>query len=99
MNFCIQAVCDVFGIRPSALMGPSRMRHLVDARCLAALLLHEHSRLSLRATANALGRSDHTTALHWRKRAVALLHRDPLFCAQYHDACARMYALKNEEDL
>jgi len=62
-------------VTPEAILGPSRATHVAQARHLCAYLLVEEYHLTNMATAHALGRADHTTALNSRARiAVALPH-------------------------
>jgi len=62
-------------VTPGAILGPSRATHVAQARHLCAYLLAEDYHLTNSATAQALGRADHTTALNSRARiAVALPH-------------------------
>jgi len=65
-------------VPPEAILGPSRATHVAQARHLCAYLLAEDYHLTNRATAQALGRTDHTTALNSRARIAAALHQDTL---------------------
>jgi len=65
-------------VTPAAILGPSRATHIAQARHLCAYLLAEDYHLTNRATAQALGRADHTTALNSRARIAAALPRDTL---------------------
>ncbi len=57
----------------TAILGPGRTPTVAQARHLCAYLLAEDYHLTNRATAQALGRTDHTTALHSRARVAAAL--------------------------
>jgi len=61
---------------PDAILSPSRATHVAHARHLCAYLLVEDYHLSYMATAHALGRVDHTTALNSHARVVAALSQD-----------------------
>ena len=63
-------------VTPEAILGPSRATHVAQARHLCAYLLAEDYHLTNVATAQALGRADHTTALNSRARIAAALPRD-----------------------
>ncbi len=74
-----RAYTDVYGLEsavtPAAILGPGRATHAVQARHLCAYLLAEDYHLTNAATAHALGRADHTTAINSRARiAIALPH-------------------------
>jgi len=66
----------VADVTPDAILGPSRATHAVQARHLCAYLLAEDYHLTNSATAHALGRADHTTALNSRARIAAALPHD-----------------------
>jgi len=68
--------CLETDVTPAAILGPGRATHAVQARHLCAYLLAEDYHLTNVATAHALGRADHTTALNSRARIAAALPRD-----------------------
>ncbi len=68
--------CLAADVTPAAILGPGRATHAVQARHLCAYLLAEDYHLTNVATAHALGRADHTTALNSRARIAAALPRD-----------------------
>ncbi len=68
----------VADVTPEAILGPSRATHVAQARHLCAYLLAEDYHLTNMATAQALGRADHTTALNSRARIAAALPHDTL---------------------
>jgi len=76
----VRAYNDVYyletDVTPAAILGPGRATHVVQARHLCAYLLAEDYHLTNNATAHALGRADHTTALNSRARIAAALPRD-----------------------
>ncbi len=63
-------------VTPEAILGPGRPPAVAQARHLCAYLLAEDYHLTNLATAQALGRSDHTTALNSRTRIAAALPQD-----------------------
>jgi len=63
-------------VTPAAILGPGRPPTVAQARHLCAYLLAEDYHLTNSATAHALGRADHTTALNSRARIVAALPHD-----------------------
>jgi len=66
----------VADVTPDAILGPSRATSVAQARHLCAYLLAEDYHLTNSATAHALGRADHTTALNSRVRIAAALPQD-----------------------
>ena len=68
--------CLADDVTPGAILGPSRATSVAQARHLCAYLLAEDYHLTNAATAHALGRADHTTALNSRARIAAALPRD-----------------------
>jgi hypothetical protein len=75
-----RAYTDVYDPVPAvtsgAILGPGRATHAAQARHLCAYLLAEDYHLTNAATAHALGRADHTTALNSRARIAAALPHD-----------------------
>jgi len=71
---------DVYYPEPAvttgALLGPSRTAHVAQARHICAYLLVEDSHLTNIATAQVVGRADHTTVVNSRARIAAALPRD-----------------------
>jgi len=63
-------------VTPTAILGPGRAPAVAQARHLCAYLLAEDYHLTNVATAHALGRADHTTALNSRARIAAALPHD-----------------------
>jgi len=68
--------CLADDVTPAAILGPGRTPAVVQARHLCAYLLAEDYHLTNLATAHALDRSDHTTALNSRARIAAALPQD-----------------------
>lgn len=73
----IQAVCAEFEVDRAAMIGRRRLAGLVLARHVAAYLCLELTEASLGAVALALGRADHSTILHARRRIAGLLESAP----------------------
>jgi len=75
-----RAYTDVYGLEtdvtPAAILGPGRTPAVAQARHLCAYLLAEDYHLTNQATAHALGRTDHTTAINSRARIAAALPQD-----------------------
>ncbi len=75
-----RAYTDIYhletAVTPAAILGPGRAPAVAQARHLCAYLLAEDYHLTNVATAHALGRADHTTALNSRARIAAALPRD-----------------------
>lgn len=67
----VARVAAHFGLPVDVLCGPSRVRSVTYARHIAMWMLRQQG-LSYRAVAEALGRTDHTTAV----RAVSIIERE-----------------------
>jgi chromosomal replication initiation ATPase DnaA len=72
------------------------MRHLVQARIVAAALLRERE-MSYPAIARLLGRSDHTSAIHW-VRCAAERADEAAYQALYQAVRAQLQQHRAEED-
>jgi len=86
-------------VTPEAILGPSRATHVTQARHLCAYLLAEDYHLTNLATAHALGRADHTTALNSRTRIAATLPRDALLARVLDRARADLAGNRCDEGL
>ncbi len=77
-----RAYNDVYYPEPAvttaAILGPSRTVHVAQARHVCAYLLVEDYHLTNIATAQVLGRADHTTIVNSRARIAVALPRDNL---------------------
>lgn len=60
----VGAAARHFGLRPAAVRGPSRQRHVALARGVAMYLVRELTSLSLERIGDFFGGRDHTTVLH-----------------------------------
>ena len=73
----VGVVAAAFGIAPDQVVGPSRTRHVVEARQVAMYVLREGRGLSYPAIGEALGGRDHTTAMHSVERVRARMAERP----------------------
>jgi chromosomal replication initiation ATPase DnaA len=60
----IETACVVFDLPRAAILGPSRAKHISEARQAVIYALARRTRLSQVEIARVLGRSDHTTVQH-----------------------------------
>jgi len=89
----------VADVTPDAILGPSRATSVAQARHLCAYLLAEDYHLTNSATAHALGRADHTTALNSRARIAAALPQDNLLTRALDRARANLAGHRCDEDV
>lgn len=82
-------VAPICGIAPTAITGPSRLKPFVCARIAIARALRDRG-LSYTQIARALGRTDHSTAIHW------LLIFEP-HCRAYPETLRAYQAIKRAE--
>ena len=80
----IAAVADAFDLTPADLTGPSRLRHITEARQAAAWVLRRASPLSLSQIGHLLGGRDHTTIGYSLTQIERRIADDPTFAAQLH---------------
>jgi len=85
-------------VTPAAILGPSRTPVVAQARHLCAYLLAEDYHLTNMATAHALGRADHTTALNSRARIMAALPGDRLLARALDLARADLSGYRRDEE-
>ncbi len=99
----VRAYNDVYcladDVTPAAILGPSRATAVAQARHLCAYLLAEDYHLTNSATAQALGRADHTTALNSRARITAALSQDTLLARALDRARADLAGHRCDEGL
>ncbi len=69
----VSAAARHFGLRPAAVRGPSRQRHVALARGVAMYLARELTPLSLERIGEYCGGRDHTTVLHACRKLTARL--------------------------
>jgi len=89
----------VADVTPDAILGPSRATSVAQARHLCAYLLAEDYHLTNSATAHALGRADHTTALNSRARIATALPQDNLLACVLDRARADLAGNRCDEDV
>lgn len=75
----VLAAADLFGIRATQVTGETRETAPCQAR-FAVMLALRRLGWSFPRIARAVGRSDHTTAMHGVRRAEQLERREPGFC-------------------
>jgi chromosomal replication initiator protein len=78
----LAAVSMFYHVDVFLILGPTRLAHIVRARQVAMYLMRQHTMLSLESIADAVGRSDHTTALHGFREIKRRRLEDPLLGAQ-----------------
>lgn len=66
----IRIICHRHGITKTALLGPGRQRHLVEARHEAFYLIRSLLGRSYPEIGRRMGRKDHTTVLHGVQRIM-----------------------------
>jgi len=77
----IRAAARLLDVTAADVVGPSRSRTVVAARCLAMYLCRHLTGRSYQAIGAAFGHRDHTTALHGVRVCTARIGRDPAFAA------------------
>jgi hypothetical protein len=82
-------VAPVCGVKAAAISGQSRLKPFICARVAIARALKDRG-LSATVIARALGRTDHTTALHWFKLF------EP-YCTAYPETLRAYQAIKDAE--
>ncbi len=85
-------------VTPAAILGPSRATAVAWARHLGTYLLAEDYHLTNLATAHALDRSDHTTALNSRARIAASLPQDTRLARVLDRARANLAGTRHASD-
>lgn len=75
-------MATAWGITPTELVGPSRSPRLVQARAVVIHLARALLDLSWAEAADAVGRADHTTAMHAQARLRAALEADEALAAR-----------------
>ena len=91
-----RAIVDVvarhFGMRSADLVGSRRFKKLAFARHMAALIIHERTKMTLPRIAPRLGYRDHTTVLHGIRSSRERLARYPEFRRVYDSVHAELDA-------
>ena len=80
----IATVAAHFDLTPADLTGRSRMRHITEARQVAAWVLRRASPLSLEAIGRLLGHRDHTTIIYAIEQIEQRMAADPQLRAELH---------------
>lgn len=75
-----QAVCDVFGVEPPQIVGPSRARPVVQPRLLAMWLARKHTRAGLSEISRFFGRKSHSAVLTAQQTVQRWLAEDRPIC-------------------
>ena len=70
----IQCVARYFNTSPEALIGPSRVKPVTEARHIAMYLLREDAQLPLKTIGHLLGNRDHSTVIHGCRKASTYLN-------------------------
>lgn len=87
----LTACAGHFGVTKRALLGRSKVAHVVLARHLSMFLLRERLGLSYPALGVALGGLDHTSAMHAVRRiSEASRSGDPVVCRALREIPARL---------
>lgn len=88
----IDIVAHHFGITSADLVGSRRFKKLAFARHMAALIIHERTKMSLPRIAPRLGYRDHTTVLHGIRSSRERLAQYPEFRRVYDSVHAELDA-------
>lgn len=81
----IAECASYFGVSRDELLGPSRSRHLVEARQISMYLCRELTPLSLPKIGDAFGGRDHTTVMHADSKIRRLMGERPKVYAQVQE--------------
>lgn len=73
------AAAEYFDIDRDALIGSTRLQGVVRARAAVAIVLRVRDGLSYPVIARRFHRNDHSTAVHYLRRAKELREREPSF--------------------
>lgn len=87
----VLAVAAAFRIDPAALTGPARDQKYALPRHLTAWLCVERLGMNLKETAAVIGRKDHASVIHARRKISELLVRDLFFQSQVRDISDRLF--------
>lgn len=72
----IKTVANHFHISIAALKGPSRMKHLVEARHIAMYILHKELNIPLEEIGGMFGGRDHSSVIHAAGKISSLMPED-----------------------
>lgn len=88
----LAVVADYFQLTPEAIRGPVRDKQHSMARHLAAYLCVEQLQMSLKDTAAAIGRREHGSVIHARKKIEESLGRDLFLRKQLQELTEKTFA-------
>lgn len=88
----VERTARYFSIEIDELTGPKRDKDIVVPRQIAMYLLRSELHLSFPKVARALGRKDHTTAIHSVEKIEKLTSLDQTIRQQVNDIKERLYA-------
>ena len=88
-----EVVAEFFQLTPEAITGPVRDKQHSLARHLTAYLCTEHLQLNLKETAAVIGRREHGSVIHARKKIEEYLERDLFFRKQLQDLTERIFSV------
>lgn len=92
----LRAVSRFLRVPTEAICGSARDKRFALARHLVAYLCTEHLGLTLKEAAGVIGRRDHGSVMHARKKIEALLARDLFFHGQVREIVAALFAEDGE---
>lgn len=72
----IKTVANHFHVSTAALKGPSRVKHLIEARHVAMYILHNQLKVQLEEVGGMFGGRDHTSVLHASNKIRDLIVTD-----------------------
>ena len=86
----LSSVAEFFRISPSAIQGPSRDKKCALARHLTAYFCVTYLRMNLKETAFMVGRREHGSVIHARKKIENLIQNDLFFRQQVQKLCLEL---------
>ena len=86
----LSRVAEFFGISPAAIKGPSRDKKCALARHLTAYFCVTYLRMNLKETALLVGRREHGSVIHARKKIENLIQNDLFFRKQVQKLCLEL---------
>lgn len=75
----IRLVAKIFAVNVRDLLRQDRRKHVSEARSAAYFLLRRHTRMSFPELARALGKKDHSSAMHGVQACVSRMETDDWF--------------------
>ncbi|MEQ9365987.1 MAG: helix-turn-helix domain-containing protein, partial [Leptospirales bacterium] len=88
----LEVVAEYFQLTPEALRGPIRDKQHSMARHLAAYLCTENLQMNLKETAALIGRREHGSVIHARKKIEESLERDLFLRKQLQELTEKIFA-------